>query len=168
MFSRLAEKPGRHVKQIDAKGDSSLDGSAIGSKAMPTIQKITTFLMFEGHAEEAMRFYTSLFPDSEIEDVTRYAAGGAGAEGTVERATFALAGQSFMCIDSPVAHGFGFTPSISLYVHCDSAEDIDRLYDELRQDGQVLMALDAYDFSPRFGWVSDRFGVSWQLTLTGD
>jgi predicted 3-demethylubiquinone-9 3-methyltransferase (glyoxalase superfamily) len=135
---------------------------------MPTIQKITTFLMFEGHAEEAMRFYTPLFSDSTIDQITRYGPGGAGAEGTVERATFALAGQSFMCIDSPVAHGFGFTPAMSLYVHCDSAAEIDRLYEALRQGGQVLMALDAYDFSPRFGWVSDRYRVSWQLTLAGD
>lgn len=135
---------------------------------MPTIQKITIFLMFEGHAEEAMRFYTSLFPDSGIEEITRVGLGSAGAEGTVERATFTLSGQPFMCIDSPVAHGFGFTPSMSLYVRCDSADEIDRLYDALRQEGQVLMPLDAYDFSPRFGWVSDRFGVSWQLTLAGD
>lgn len=121
--------------------------------------------MFEGKAEEAMRFYTSLFPNSGIQAMTRYGPGEAGAEGTVQHATFALAGQQFMCIDSPASHGFTFTPSMSLYVQCDSDDEIGRLYDALGAGGQVLMPLDAYDFSPKFGWVNDAFGVSWQLTL---
>jgi predicted 3-demethylubiquinone-9 3-methyltransferase (glyoxalase superfamily) len=130
-----------------------------------TLQKITTFLMFEGKAEEAMRFYTSLFADSEIRSVTRYGADEAGAEGTVQHATFTLAGQQFMCIDSPATHDFAFTPSMSLYVQCASDEEIERLYGALGEGGQVLMPLDCYGFSPKFGWVNDRFGVSWQLTL---
>jgi len=129
------------------------------------VQKITTFLMFEGKAEEAMRFYTSLFADSEIRTMTRYGPGEAGPEGTVQLATFALAGQELKCIDSFVSHEFTFTPSMSLYVQCDSDVEIERLYDALGQDGQVLMPLDSYDFSARFGWVNDAFGVSWQLNL---
>lgn len=132
---------------------------------MTTLQKITTFLMFEGKAEEAMRFYTSLFADSEIRSITRYGSGETGPEGTVQLATFALAGQEFMCIDSPAAHNFTFTPSMSLYVQCDSEAEIDRLFEALGAGGQVLMPLDAYPFSPKFGWVNDAFGVSWQLTL---
>lgn len=135
---------------------------------MATLSKITTFLMFEGRADEAMNFYVSLFDDSRIVEATRYGAGAAGAEGTIERASFTLAGQPFMCIDSAVAHGFGFTPSMSLYVRCDSDEEIDRLFEALSVDGQVLMPLAAYDFSPRFGWLNDRFGVSWQLTRAAD
>lgn len=72
-------------------------------------QKITTFLMFEGAAEEAMTFYTSLFDDAEILDITRYGSGGPGKEGTVQHATFSLAGQEYMAIDSSVSHGFTFT-----------------------------------------------------------
>ncbi|OBG18801.1 VOC family protein [Mycobacterium sp. 852002-51057_SCH5723018] len=132
---------------------------------MTTLHKITTFLMFEGKAEEAMRFYTSLFADSGIRSMTRYGPDEAGAEGTVQHATFALAGQQFMCIDSPASHGFSFTPSISLYVECASDDEIERLYGALLEGGQVLMPLDSYGFSPKFGWVNDRFGVSWQLTL---
>ena len=128
-------------------------------------QKITTFLMFEGKAEEAMNFYTSLFEQSKVLHITRYGPNEAGAEGTVMHAIFALGEQEFMCIDSSVKHGFTFTPAISLYVTCASEAEIDRLYVKLSEGGQVLMPLDAYPFSPKFSWVADRFGISWQLTL---
>ncbi|MDH6537612.1 VOC family protein [Streptomyces sp. SPB4] len=131
-------------------------------------QKITTFLMFEGRAEEAMNLYTSLFEDSGIIDVVRYGAEGPGEEGTVVKATFSLAGQRLMCIDSHVKHDFGFTPSVSLFVECGSVAEIDRLYGALAEGGQELMPLDSYGFSPRFGWLNDRFGVSWQLNLPAD
>ncbi|HZP54491.1 VOC family protein [Actinocrinis sp.] len=133
--------------------------------AIVSNQKITTFLMFEGSAEEAMNFYVSLFDDGEVTAVTRYGAGEAGAEGSVQHATFTLAGQQLMCIDSPAHHEFGFTPAMSLFVQCDSAEELDRLYGALAKDGQDLMPLGDYGFSKRFGWVNDRFGVSWQLNL---
>jgi len=131
------------------------------------VQKITTFLMFSGKAEEAMRFYTSLFKQSKILDVTRYGANEDGAEGTVKHATFTLNGQEFMCIDSSIQHAFTFTPSMSLYVRCDTEEEIDALFAKLAQDGQILMPLGRYPFSAKFGWLSDRFGVSWQLNLEG-
>ncbi len=70
-----------------------------------------------------------------------------------------------MCIDSYVKHGFTFTPAISLYVNCKSEEEINDLFAELSKGGQVLMPLDRYPFSDKFGWVADRFGVSWQLNL---
>lgn len=129
------------------------------------MQKITTFLMFEGKAEEAMNFYTSLFSNSRIVDISRYGAGEQGKEGTVMHATFSLNGQEFMCIDSFVSHGFTFTPSISLYVKCESEEEIDKVFAALSANGQVLMPLGPYPFSRKFGWLSDKFGVSWQLTL---
>ncbi|MFD8411874.1 VOC family protein [Streptomyces sp. NPDC059650] len=128
-------------------------------------QKITTFLMFEGRAEEAMAFYTSLFDDAEVLDITRYGAGGPGPEGSVQYATFSLAGQQFMCIDSYVKHEFGFTPAVSLFVQCDSGDELDRLYEALAEQGAELMPVGDYGFSARFGWVNDRFGVSWQLNL---
>ncbi|WP_269855978.1 VOC family protein [Streptomyces sp. RPT161] len=128
-------------------------------------QKITTFLMFEGRAEEAMTYYTSLFDDAEIIDITRYGANEPGEEGTVQRATFSLAGQRFMCIDSYVKHDFSFTPAVSLYVQCETEAEIDRLYAALAEQGSELMPLGSYGFSAKFGWVNDRFGVSWQLDL---
>lgn len=129
------------------------------------MQKITTFLMFEGKAEEAINFYLSAFNNSEVFAITRYGKNEAGAEGTVKHATFILNGQEFMAIDSNIQHGFTFTPAISLYVKCETQEEIDELFKKLSHDGQVLMPLDQYDFSKKFGWVADKFGVSWQLSL---
>jgi predicted 3-demethylubiquinone-9 3-methyltransferase (glyoxalase superfamily) len=125
-------------------------------------QKITTFLMFEGQAEEAMTFYTSLFEDSEIVRIARYGSEGPGAEGTVQHALFTLKGQPYMAIDS-FGHNFTFTPAISLFVECESMEEIERLYEALIEGGTAAMPLGEYGFSERFGWVQDRFGVSWQL-----
>jgi predicted 3-demethylubiquinone-9 3-methyltransferase (glyoxalase superfamily) len=129
------------------------------------MQKITTFLMFEGKAEEAMNFYISLFDQSKIVSISRYGANEPGKEGTVQHAIFSLNGQEFMCIDSFVNHGFTFTPSISLYVNCEKEEEIDKVFEQLSSGGQVLMPLGPYPFSPKFGWVSDKFGVTWQLNL---
>lgn len=128
-------------------------------------QKIFTFLMFSGKAEEAMNLYTSVFDRSEIISITRYGANEAGKEGTVLHAAFSLKGQVFMCIDSSVKQEFTFTPAISLYVTCDTEEEIDRVFDKLSQDGTVLMPLAAYPFSEKYGWFEDRYGVSWQLSL---
>jgi Uncharacterized protein conserved in bacteria len=131
-------------------------------------QKITPFLTFDGQAEEAMNFYVSLFEQSEIVSITRYGPEGFGKEGSVMHATFTLNGQVFMCIDSSVKHEWTFTPAVSLYVSCQSEEEIDRLFDRLSQGGQVLMPLDSYPFSAKFGWVNDKYGVSWQLSLARD
>ncbi len=128
--------------------------------------KVTPFLMFQGgKAEEAMNYYTSIIEDSEITSITRYGANEAGEEGTVMHATFSLKGQEFMCIDSNIKHEFTFTPSFSIYVTCNSEEEIDNLYKKLTEEGQALMPLDDYGFSKKFGWLNDRFGVSWQLNL---
>lgn len=129
------------------------------------MQNITPFLMFEGKAEEAMNFYISIFKDSKIKSIARYGANEAGTEGTVQHATFILDGQEFMCIDSHVKHGFSFTPALSLYVNCSSEEQISDYFTRLSSDGQVFMPLDSYPFSEKFGWVGDKFGVSWQLNL---
>lgn len=127
---------------------------------------LTTFLMFQdGNAEVAMGFYTGLFADGEILEVERYGADGPGPAGTVERARFRIAGQTLMAIDSPIRHGFDFTPSVSLFVQCENDEEIERLFAALAEDGVVLMPLGDYGFAAKFGWCNDRFGVSWQLTL---
>lgn len=129
------------------------------------MQKITTFLMFEGNAEAAMNFYTSLFADSEIKSISRYKANEAGPEGSVIQAVFSLNGQLFMCIDSSEKHEFSFTPAMSLHVTCDTEEEIDRLSSQLSQGGETLMPLNAYPFSKKYSWINDKYGVSWQLML---
>lgn len=128
---------------------------------------VTTFLMFEGKAEEAMNFYVSLFKDGRVTDITRYGRNEAGPEGSVMKASFSLAGRDFICIDSPAKHGFTFTPSISLFVETDSETEVDTLFARLSEGGMVMMGLGAYPFSKKFGWCADRFGVSWQIMLRG-
>ena len=127
--------------------------------------KVTPFLMFDGSAEEAMRFYVALFQRSEVMQLERYGPGEPGAEGSVKRAEFTVAGQDVICIDSPVKHAFTFTPSISLFVECESEAELDMAFGQLSTRGAVLMPPDNYGFSKRFGWVNDRYGVSWQLNL---
>ena len=128
-------------------------------------QKITTFLMFDGKAEEAMNYYVSIFDHAEILSIHRYGADQPGAEGTVVHATFALGSQVFMCMDSNAKHDFTFNPSISLYVSCNTEEEVDQLFERLSHGGKVLMPLAAYPFSKKFAWVEDKYGVSWQLNL---
>jgi predicted 3-demethylubiquinone-9 3-methyltransferase (glyoxalase superfamily) len=133
------------------------------------MQKITTFLMFaeekHGRAEEAMNYYISLFKNSKIVQIIRYVAGEEGVEGTVKHAVFSLSGQELMAMDSNREHHFTFTPSISLFAQCEIEEEIDGLFKKLSDGGEVLMPLDNYPFSEKFGWVEDKFGVSWQLNL---
>lgn len=126
---------------------------------------VRPFLMFEGRANEAIAFYVGLIPDSDIVDITRYGAGEPGPEGTVKFAVVRLAGQQVLFSDSFVSHGFTFTPSLSLFVDCESEADLERIFTALSEGGGVLMPLGNYGFSRRFGWVNDRFGVSWQLNL---
>lgn len=123
------------------------------------------FLMFQGNAEEAMNFYMSLFPGSEIINIARYGAEGPGPEGSVIKATFSVAGQQFLCTDSFVKHEFGFTPAFSIFVTFDSEEQLERVYEAFSEGGAVLMPMGDYGFSRKFGWVNDRYGVSWQLNL---
>lgn len=121
--------------------------------------------MFTGQAEEAMTFYVTLFPGSKISSLTKYGPAGPGTPGSVLRADFEIAGHPIVCIDSPPVHAFTFTPSMSLFVDCESHAEIDSAFTKLADGGKVLMPLDNYGFSEKFGWVQDRFGVSWQLNL---
>lgn len=124
------------------------------------------FLMFQGrHAEAAMNLYVSLFEDGAVLEVTRWRKGEQGAEGGVKLARFTAAGQSVLASGSPVEHAFDFTPSWSFFVDCASGDEQERLFEKLSEGGSVMMPLDDYGFSRRFAWISDRFGVSWQLNL---
>ena len=126
---------------------------------------VLPFLMFEGRAEEAMRFYVSLFPEARVLEIARYGKGAPGSEGSISRAKFTIGGQTILCTDSTVKHAFTFTPATSLFVQCTSIERMGRLVERLAEDGKVIMPLDNYGFSKLFAWVADRFGVSWQLNL---
>jgi predicted 3-demethylubiquinone-9 3-methyltransferase (glyoxalase superfamily) len=130
-----------------------------------TTPRVTTQLMFEGKAEEAMNFYASVFSDARIVRIQRYKAGEAGPEGSVMHAHFDLRGHALTFIDSPAKHAFTFTPSISFFIECESAEEQQRAFEMLSEGGQVYMPLDNYGFSTRFGWCGDRYGVTWQLNL---
>ena len=133
------------------------------------MKHIKPFLMFSGEqhgkAAEAVDFYTSLFENSEVLGIDRYGPRETEPEGTVRAARFSLNGTEFMAIDSAYPHKFNFTPSISLFCECESVAEINRLFGALVEEGMALMPLDDYGFSKRFGWVQDRYGVSWQLNL---
>ena len=126
---------------------------------------VTPFLLFEGQAEEAMNFYVEAIPDSEILNVQRHGPEGPGPEGSIFVASFSLRGQAVMVSDSYISHDFTFTPSISLFVTCQSEEEVAELSSVLAEGGEYLMPLGNYGFSRRFAWVVDRFGVSWQVNL---
>jgi predicted 3-demethylubiquinone-9 3-methyltransferase (glyoxalase superfamily) len=127
--------------------------------------RATTQLMFQGQAEEALDLYTEVFADAEVEEIERVGADGPGVPGSIERAQLRLGDRTFQIFDSPVEHDFTFTPSVSISVELDDSDEVDRAFALLADGGQVLMPLDAYPFSPRFGWLTDRFGVSWQLSV---
>lgn len=124
------------------------------------------FLMFQGGvAQSALDLYFAVFPDSRLVHAEHYRPGEPGPAGTIKVAVFTLCGREFMCSDSPVPHQFSFTPSSSTFVDFDSVEEMERAFHALSEGGQVLMPLDNYGFSKRFGWLADRFGVSWQLNV---
>lgn len=126
---------------------------------------VRPFLMFEGNAEAAMRAWVALVPGSRIVEVQRYGPGGPAPEGTVMRGVCEIAGQVVQVTDSFVHHAFTFTPSFSFFVECDSDAQIDALWAAMLDGGSALMEIGNYGFSRRFGWLNDRFGVSWQLNL---
>ncbi|KRF03771.1 3-demethylubiquinone-9 3-methyltransferase [Paenibacillus sp. Soil766] len=113
------------------------------------MQKISPFLWFDGNAEEAMNFYTSIFSDSQIESINR-----SGPEGKVISGTFLLGGMRYMALNG--GPHFKFTPALSLYVNCESQEEVNTLWEKLSEGGEPQ----------RCGWVKDKFGLSWQIIPT--
>lgn len=120
-------------------------------------QKISPFLMYvgtqHGKAEEAINFYTSLFPDSGVSHINKYGAGEHASEGTVKHAGFSLAGQQFMAIDGDGPHQFTFNEAFSLFVSCETQPEIDAFWEKLSEGGE----------KSRCGWLKDKYGVSWQI-----
>jgi len=113
--------------------------------------KITPFLWFDNNAEEAIHFYTSIFKNSKIGNVTRYGDAGPGPKGSVMSATFELEGQPFMALN--VGPHFKFTEAISLFDSVDTQQEVDELWDKLSAGGRKSQC----------GWLKDKFGLSWQI-----
>lgn len=128
--------------------------------------QIITFLTFQKEdAEQAMNFYVEMFENSKIDKINRWGKEGPGKEGTIMNATFTLNGKPFMCSDSPAIHEWDFTPAISNYVDCSDESELERLFTKLSENGKIMMPLNNYGFSQKFGFVEDKFGISWQLNF---
>ena len=117
------------------------------------MQKITTWLWFDTEAEEAAEFYTSVFPDSRITDVSRYGEAGPRPEGMVMTVGFELFGREFFALNGGSNAKIEEGPGISFMVECDSQEELDGYWAKLTEGGQEVAC----------GWVTDRYGVSWQI-----
>ena len=118
------------------------------------MQKITTFLWFDSNAEEAMNFYISIFKNSKVLRVARYGDAGPGPKGTVMAATFQLEGQIFQALNG--GPKYKFTPAISLFVNCETQQEVDELWKKLLEGGR----------EDQCGWLTDKFGLSWQIIPT--
>lgn len=133
-----------------------------------TNQKITPFLWFDNQAEEAINFYVSIFPDSEVDLLIRWPEetpfpSDSTKPGGVQQAVFSLAGYQFFGFDAGPL--FQFNPSISFFVQCETESEVEGIYGKLVEGGMPLMPLDKYPFSDKYGWIQDRYGVSWQVIL---
>ena len=114
-------------------------------------KKITTFLTYDGRAEAAVDLYTSVFPNSKITSTRRYGEAGPGEEGSLMTATFELDGQEFMALNGGPSFTFG--QGFSLFVDCETQEEVDQLWEKLSEGGE----------QGQCGWLTDKFGVSWQI-----
>jgi predicted 3-demethylubiquinone-9 3-methyltransferase (glyoxalase superfamily) len=118
------------------------------------MQKITPFLWFDGKAEEATNFYTSVFKNSKVVNLMRYGEAGPGPKGSVMATTFELAGQEFIALNGGPM--FTFSPAISFFVNCETQEEVDAFWEKLSEGGEKRSC----------GWLKDKYGVSWQIVPT--
>jgi predicted 3-demethylubiquinone-9 3-methyltransferase (glyoxalase superfamily) len=115
------------------------------------MQKIATFLWFDNQAEEAVNFYTSLFKGSKITEVAHYGEAGPGEKGSVMTINFTLQGQDFIALNG--GPHFKFTEAVSLFVTCETQDEVDVLWHQLTEGGQESQC----------GWLKDKYGLSWQI-----
>ncbi len=118
------------------------------------MQKITPFLWFDGKAEEAMRFYVSIFKNSKVVSISRYGDAGPGPQGTVMVAAFQLDGQEFLALNG--GPQFTFSPAISFVVNCKTQDEVDEYWEKLSAGGETNQC----------GWLRDKYGLSWQIVPT--
>ncbi|HEY2459697.1 MAG TPA: VOC family protein [Candidatus Acidoferrum sp.] len=115
------------------------------------MQKITPFLWFDSQAEEAAKFYISIFKNSKMGEIARYGEAGPGAKGTVMTVNFRLEGQEFIALNGgPI---YKFTPAVSLFVNCETQQEVDELWQKLSAGGVEVEC----------GWLTDKYGLSWQI-----
>lgn len=126
------------------------------------MRKITPHLWFDKEAKEAAELYSSLFPNSKVTKVVTLHD---TPSGDCDLVSFDLAGQPFMAISAGPL--FRFNPSVSFHFKCRTKDEVDTIWEKLAQDGKILMPLGAYPFSERYGWVEDKYGLSWQLIFAG-
>jgi predicted 3-demethylubiquinone-9 3-methyltransferase (glyoxalase superfamily) len=127
------------------------------------MQKIIPHLWFDKEADEASKFYMSLFEGSELKDKTIL---NGTPSGTVDMITIELAGQEFMLLSA--GPYFKFTPAVSFLIACNTVAEVETLWEKFIENGEALMPLDAYPFSEKYGWVMDKYGLSWQVMYIGD
>ncbi|HYS54485.1 MAG TPA: VOC family protein [Thermoanaerobaculia bacterium] len=118
------------------------------------MQKISPFLWFDNQAEEAAKFYTSIFKNSKIKNVSRYGDAGPGPKGQVMVVAFEIAGQEFVALNG--GPQFKFTEAVSFVVNCEDQKEVDYYWDKLSAGGQIVEC----------GWLKDKYGLSWQVTPT--
>lgn len=118
------------------------------------MQKITPFLWFDNNAEEAVRYYTTVFADARVLNMTRYTKAGPGPEGAVMTAVFELQGQTFIALNGGPQHPF--TEAVSFVVNCETQDEVDLFWEKLSEGGE----------KGRCGWLKDKFGLSWQVVPT--
>jgi predicted 3-demethylubiquinone-9 3-methyltransferase (glyoxalase superfamily) len=119
-----------------------------------SLQKISPFLWFDNQAEEAARFYTSVFKNSRMGAVTRYGESGPGPQGSVMTVAFELEGQEFMALNG--GPDFKFTEAVSFVVHCENQQEVDEMWEKLSAGGSEIQC----------GWLKDKYGLSWQIVPT--
>jgi len=119
------------------------------------MQKITPYLWYDNQAEEAVNYYTALFKNSRILSVSRYGDAGPGPAGSVMTIAFQLDGQEFVALNG--GPQYKFTEAISLFVNCETQEEVDRLWEKLSDGGEEGPC----------GWLKDRYGLSWQIIPAG-
>lgn len=127
------------------------------------MQKIAPHLWFDKEAREAAEFYVSVLPNSKITNVTTLYD---TPSGDCDVVSFELSGQPFMAISAGPL--FKFNPSISFHVKCRTKYEVDAMWKKLSKGGTVLMELGSYPFSERYGWVQDKYGLSWQVIYVGE
>ena len=118
------------------------------------MQKITPFLWFDGKAEEAARFYMSVFKNSKLLSVSRYGEGGPGPQGTVMTVAFELDGEKFVALNG--GPNYTFSPAVSFVVNCETQQEVDHYWERLSEGGEEIQC----------GWLKDKYGLSWQIVPT--
>jgi predicted 3-demethylubiquinone-9 3-methyltransferase (glyoxalase superfamily) len=128
------------------------------------MSKVSTFVMFQGQAQQAIDLYSELFAGFKVQQLQHYDESDDGPR-RVRHATIDFERHNLVFTDSPVSHDFGFTPAVSLFINFATDAELERVFTRLAEGGEVLMPIDDYGFSARFGWLNDRFGLSWQLNV---